>query len=232
MSKQQKKKIGIAETIKKTSFIVYLFSVVLSVILLMQAVPEIFASLNRNLGMGLPALNLEAQMPLELAAWFFMSLCAIYTGADRAAYFKHSSQLSYGKAALGNPGKLRKLILLTFLIFVEGAILEVLFKVHMPLEALMSAFGATCLLYVGGQKSIRFASAVDGDKATSRGQSAMETYSEEPALNDSLEDSRLEDIADPATIGKPSMASKDQIQAIGEVAAGVFTAAKKTITGK
>jgi len=199
----------IAEILKKTSFVVFWFAGVLAVVLLLQALPAIFMFITANFGISLVVLNAAVKMPVDLTAWFFMSIAALYTGVDRFVYYNQSKKLKYGEANCGDPAKLRKVIYMSFLLFVEAAILELVFSTPMPLEALMSAFGSTCLFYVTGQKGIRGAGAVEGSHATGHVEFyTNQEYADDPMARDDADQASAGDGADvtstPDTLKSPS----------------------------
>jgi hypothetical protein len=195
----------IAEFVQRTSFIVFWFATVLAVVLLMQALPALFVFISTNFGIFLPQLNLALKMPVDLTAWFYMAMSAAYTGVDRFAYYRQSSKLKYGQANVGNPEKLRRVIFVSFLLFVEASLLELIISAPMPLEALMSAFGSTCLLYVTGQKGIRAAGSNEGNHDTGHVEFyTNREYVEDPTSRDgyvpdvSLKSPSGNDLPDPA----------------------------------
>lgn len=122
-------------------------------------------------------------LPHQALAWSFAVIASGYAGTDRIAQFVKTQSLEYGKVELGNPSKLRKLIVITVLLLILGISLTSFFGIPgLALEALATAFGGTGAAYVVGNKSLRAAASKEGThKAEERPQFFVEESNNEPA---------------------------------------------------
>ncbi len=97
----------------------------------------------------------EDILPHETMAWGLAVIAGGYTGMDRFAMAIKSKTLEYGEADLGDPKKLRWVILFLFLLIVEALLLQVFQNVKgLALETLIVAFSASGGAYVVGNKAI------------------------------------------------------------------------------
>lgn len=130
-------------------------------------------------------------IPLEIFAWGLLVICAGYAGIDRASLAVKTSMMDIGTCDMGDPQKLRKVIYLLFMIFIEGLILNFIFGkdlrvpsefetledgtkvileytvyngLKLPQEGVCSALVSTISVYVLGNKSIRLTQNIDNTK--------------------------------------------------------------------
>lgn len=102
-------------------------------------------------------------LPHQALTWSFTVIASGYAGTDRIAQFVKTQSLEYGKVDLGNPKRLRHLIVVTVLLLVLGVVLTSFFNIPgLALEALATAFGGTGVAYVVGNKSLRAAASKEG----------------------------------------------------------------------
>lgn len=102
-------------------------------------------------------------LPHQALTWSFAVIASGYAGTDRIAQFVRTQTLEYGNVDIGNPAKLRKLIVITVLLLILGIFLTSFFGIpNLALEALATAFGGTAAAYVVGNKSLRAAASREG----------------------------------------------------------------------
>jgi hypothetical protein len=99
--------------------------------------------------------NLNLQMPVSAMAYIWVGISSAYVGIDRVAYAVKSSTLEYGKTDVGSPQTLRKVILISGLLLLQGIIFNSVVDYDFDLPELASAFGTTVLLYIAGQKAVK-----------------------------------------------------------------------------
>ncbi len=100
-------------------------------------------------------LGKEELLPHETMAWGLTIIAGGYTGMDRFAQAIKSKTLTYGDADLGDPRKLRWIIVCLFLLIAEALILQVFQQVQgLALDTLIVAFSAAGGSYVVGNKAI------------------------------------------------------------------------------
>jgi len=103
-------------------------------------------------------------LPLETMAWVLTVVVSGYVGTDRIANFKKTQSLSYGQADFGNMAKLRKMIIILFIIIIEALLFYALFGVgNAPVSTLILAYGGAAGTYVIGNKAIRAATHTNGE---------------------------------------------------------------------
>jgi len=118
--------------------------------------------------MGAQAYVLEVyemtlNLPHQALTWSFAIIVSGYAGTDRIAAYMKTQSMEYGTVDIGNPAKLRKVILLTVLLLALGVSLTIVYGVQgLPLEALATAFGGVSTTYIIGNKSLRGAASQEG----------------------------------------------------------------------
>lgn len=94
-------------------------------------------------------------LPHETMAWGLTFIAGAYTGMDRIAQAVKSRTLDYGDVDLGDPRKLRWVIVCLFLLITEALILQTFQHVKgLALETLIIAFSTAGGAYVIGNKAI------------------------------------------------------------------------------
>jgi hypothetical protein len=111
-------------------------------------------------GWWIALVNQEFVIPLGIITWFYTSICAGYIGVDRAMFVVSTSQGEKGKIEEGRPDHIRHIIFESFIIYALAVGLNIIFNRNLSLEPLASAFGASVLVYVTGQKALKGASAL------------------------------------------------------------------------
>lgn len=112
----------------------------------------------------LTKLNTEMVMPLEVMADVWVGLLSIYIGVDRAMFVVKSATLNYGEVDVGEPGKIREMILISAIILIVAIIGTYVTNLDFQLDQFAMAFGASIALYVAGQKGIQTAKWSNGQK--------------------------------------------------------------------
>lgn len=165
MSKEKKKKKHTPITFA-TSFMVIAFAVVLAVSMIVQAVLNYLPSIAEitHKPWLVKFLNNDLEMPITELSFLWISIVAAYVGIDRAAYAAKTFTLSYGEQDVGDPQTIRRIILISGLLYLEAVILNSIVKGDYSLGNLATAFGSTVLLYVAGQKVTKIGQFHDGEK--------------------------------------------------------------------
>lgn len=102
-------------------------------------------------------------LPHEALTWAFAVIASGYAGTDRIASFVRTQSMQYGVVDLGDPAKLRKLILITILLLLQGIVLSSFFGIPgLALDALATAFGGAGAAYVIGNKAVQAAGHSEG----------------------------------------------------------------------
>ena len=124
-------------------------------------------------------------IPLDIFAWGLLAICAGYSGIDRASLATKSSLMEVGTCDMGDPAKLRSVMYLLCVVFIENITLNFFFGqdftkelvikgetvervypgLNLPLEGVGSALMSTIVVYVLGNKSIRLTQTMDHTKA-------------------------------------------------------------------
>lgn len=116
-------------------------------------------------------------IPLQIFGWGLLAITSGYAGLDRASMAVKTSLMEIGTCDMGNPVKLRKVIYLLFVVFIESVVLNFFFgkdysvitsaevvvfnKLSLPLDSISSALVSTICIYILGNKSIRVTQNVD-----------------------------------------------------------------------
>lgn len=154
-----------------TVFIVHLYAIVVAVLMALQAgilmmgkliEADIIVVHTSAFQMMEKFVNGELALPIGVLATMWIALVTAYVGADRAGAFIHSQKLEYLQRDVGNPRKLRMIILASGLLFAWGVTLSTLVDFDFALAQFATAFGSTCTLYVAGQKAISAARYTEG----------------------------------------------------------------------
>lgn len=150
------KKSAFSKFMNSTSWVVWVTAILVGVVMFLQK-------------FLIPSESIEGMMvagtvlPHNTLAWVFTAIASGYAGTDRIAQFARTSTLEYGQADLGDPRKLRWVILVTLILIAEALVLTVFFGVpNLALDALVTAFGGTGISYVVGNKAIKAAASKSG----------------------------------------------------------------------
>jgi hypothetical protein len=177
--KKEKNAAKVSKFFGENSFLVVFYGCFVAVTAIFQCMASFFQLLADKYdyhGFFAELLNNNVHMPMGIIAWIWTGICAIYVGADRAAFAISSTQTGYNKPAVGHPERLRVIVWLSFWVYALCALLNLIFDVDLQLEPLASAFGSSVLLYVAGNKAIRACSALakeddlDGDGVADKDQ--------------------------------------------------------------
>lgn len=107
-------------------------------------------------------LNGNLTMPISNIGWIWCSICAAYCGADRAVFAIKTANLESGKIDVGDPSKLRLVIVLAGLLAIFACVANGLVDADFDLNAWSSAFGSSVLLYVAGMKACHATQYING----------------------------------------------------------------------
>lgn len=144
-------------------FWAYTYAVVLFLLLTIQAVLGLLASANFTLPVVLQQyVNGKLQLPLAVATWLWTAIISLYCGLDRVVDIKNTQNLAAGSMNLGDLSKLRKIIVVCLLLFLYALGWSFILDMDFQLEALLSAFGSTVIMYTSGNKLVK-ASKYEGD---------------------------------------------------------------------
>jgi hypothetical protein len=108
--------------------------------------------------------NNEFVLPMGVISDFWAAMCAIYVGVDRGAMVAITLTGEKGKLEVGNPEHLKQVMIESFLLYTLAVGLNIFFDADLALSPLFIAFGSTVVLFVGGNKFIRGASALAPEK--------------------------------------------------------------------
>lgn len=155
-----------------TSWIVFIYALVVALIMALQAAVIIFGKLveveiiklsTTTLDCISKLINGEMTLPIGSLSTLWIVVVSAYIGMDRAQAFFHSQKLEYLEEDRGDPKKLRKAILVSGLLFLEGVALTTVTEFDYSLTQFSTAFGCSCALYIAGQKAISAAKYVNGE---------------------------------------------------------------------
>lgn len=133
----------------KGRFWVALFGAIVGLMLIIQASPFIVAKFFPDL-----PINGNISVPIDVVGWSFMALVSVYVGSDRFEKMFSSKQLPYGEVYMGDLRKLRNVIYMSLIIFLEALGLNLFFDVDVELESFFLAFASSVTLYVGGNNAV------------------------------------------------------------------------------
>ena len=109
--------------------------------------------------------NPNFQMPLEAIVFIYTLIVPLYLGIDRATAFMFITKEGANKVTIGDPKRLMVVMIQTFIIYLFGLALALIFDRDLQLTQLATAFGLSVLLYVGGKKCNTLAEALHGKKS-------------------------------------------------------------------
>ena len=106
-------------------------------------------------------------LPHIIAAQLLIAVATGYTGSDRLAQFIKTKEMPVGTGDLGDVKKLRGVLFLLLLVFIEALVLTVFFAVPgLSLDMLLVAFGSTAASFVIGNKGVSAAISMTPTKTT------------------------------------------------------------------
>lgn len=134
-----------------------LYSVVMWLLITVQLIAGLlsgkditFHSLNLN-----NLLNGNIELPLEVAAWFWLGTIFVYVGMDRIVDVRNSMSLPVGEVSMGELPKLRSIIVNSLILFLYCLIANCLVDRDFQLLQMFSAFATSNILYIGGNKAVK-----------------------------------------------------------------------------
>lgn len=161
----------------KDRFVVFGYAIGYMILTILYCLPRFLAEFST---LDMSHVSEGFSIPLEIFAWGLLGICAVYCGMDRMALVKKTSLMECGVSDVGDKGKLLRVIFYLIIIFAENVILnlflgrpftivnetgkQVIDGIQLPLDGISSALVATILAYLGGNKAIKFASNIDGEK--------------------------------------------------------------------
>lgn len=139
-----------------SNFWVVLYAIILILLIVLQLV---LGFLDNNL-IPLPEgltqfVNNQVQLPMAVAAWFWVALISAYCGFDRYVNLKETQHLSMGQMSLGNLSRLRFMMVLSLMVFIFSLASSFAVDKNFELVQFFSAFGSSVLLYISGNKLIK-----------------------------------------------------------------------------
>lgn len=133
----------------RSSLILFSFALIIALAMAYQA----FILLNPKLFQFM--INKEFKIPIETFSQLWIGVSSVYIGVDRGIFCYKTTQLKYGEADVGNPLRLRKVILVSALLMFESMILGSITSFDYSSEEFTTAFGVSCILYIAGTKAIK-----------------------------------------------------------------------------
>lgn len=100
-------------------------------------------------------INTNLSLPMGFATWIWTFIISLFCGFDRLVDIKNTQQLSAGQVSIGDLDKLRKLIVVSILLFLYALACNSLVDKDFQLEALLSAVGSSIIIYISGNKLVK-----------------------------------------------------------------------------
>lgn len=158
-----------------TSFWVHGYILFYMIMTIVSCLPRILAQIMYSYTGSIPEwLPEEVTVPLEVLSWGLLIITSVYAGLDRASFAVKSSMTEIGTADMGDPAKLRRVILYLGMIFFESYALNLFFGrpfppeadvkfpgASIPLTETASALVSAITIYVSGNKAIRLVANVE-----------------------------------------------------------------------
>lgn len=160
-----------------SSFWVIAYTVAYMILTVLYCLPRILAEFS---SVSMAHVNESFTFPLEYFSWGLLIITAGYCGMDRAVLAKKSSMMEIGSCDIGEPSKLRRVIYLLCLVFIENLFLNfylgrpftlvtdsgkrIFGGIDLPLEGLTSALVSSIVIYITGNKAIKFTQNIDTTK--------------------------------------------------------------------
>ena len=124
------------------------------VLLILLTLQFIFGYLDKY-GIVVKVLNQNLSLPIPLACWLWTFVISLFCGFDRFVDIKNTQQLTSGQISIGDLPKLRKIIVMALFIFIYALICSLFVDRDFQLEALLSAFGSSVIIYISGNKLVK-----------------------------------------------------------------------------
>lgn len=158
-----------------TSFWVHGYILFYMIMTIVSCLPRILAQIMYFYTGAIPEwLPEEVTVPLEVLSWGLLIITSVYAGLDRASFAVKSSMTEIGTADMGDPAKLRRVIIYLGIIFFESYALNLFFGrpfppeatvqfpgANIPLTETASALVSAITIYVSGNKAIRLVANVE-----------------------------------------------------------------------
>ena len=151
MSKTNKKPIWYSGR-----FWVTLFMVVVSSLLVVQALPLFMTEFYGQ------KFNDDFKLPLDVISWSYMALISLYVGTDRLEKIISTKEIPYGEVFMGDMKKLRRIIVISLLIFLESLVFSRMLNADFGMTGFFSAFASSVILYVSGNNGIQTMGNING----------------------------------------------------------------------
>lgn len=158
-----------------TSFWVHGYILFYMIMTIVSCLPRILAQIMYSYTGTIPEwLPEEVTVPLEVLSWGLLIITSVYAGLDRASFAVKSTMTEIGTADMGDPAKLRRVIIYLGVIFFESYALNLFFGrpfppeatvqfpgANIPLTETASALVSAITIYVSGNKAIRLVANVE-----------------------------------------------------------------------
>lgn len=147
----------------RTSFFVFMYALVLTLVMLFQATINTLIKLEIEINSFIlyEFINNNLVMPIDAMAWIWLGIASAYIGVDRTMMFFKNIQTTNDTFNLGSPKTLRKVILVAGLLLLIAIICNTISDANFNLDAFASTFGSTILFYVTGQKAVSTSKALN-----------------------------------------------------------------------
>lgn len=142
----------------KTSFMVYVFAVIIMISLILEFLLGILSHYQIS-----QYINCQFSLPMNILSYCWVAVCASYIGVDRCMFSIKATKTEY--VDIGEPSKLRNLITVSGLILLEATIFSIFNDRNYEVGSFATSFGTNIILYVGGQKMVKCCSEAGKPKA-------------------------------------------------------------------
>lgn len=173
MSKKEKKQDKQPLSFK-TSFMVYVFAVVIMV----SMVLEFLLGFLENYQIS-QYLNCQFSFPMNIFSYCWVAICASYIGVDRCMFSIKATKTE--NVDIGEPSKLRTLIAVSGLILFIAMIFSIFSHREFEVGSFATSFGTNVILYVGGQKMVKCCSEAGKSKEREYEESGLKLDKEDIA---------------------------------------------------
>lgn len=99
--------------------------------------------------------NGSIDIPMEVAAWFWLAIIIVYVGMDRVVDIRNSMSLPVGEVSMGELPKLRSIMVISLVLFIYCIVSNFLVDKDFQLVQMFSAFATSVILYIGGNKAVK-----------------------------------------------------------------------------
>lgn len=132
----------------KTSFMVYVFAVIIMISLVLEFLLGFLSNYEIS-----RYINCQFSLPMNIFSYCWVAVCASYIGVDRCMFSIKATKTE--DVDIGEPSKLRTLILVSGLILLEAIIFSIFNDRNFEVGSFATSFGTNIILYVGGQKMVK-----------------------------------------------------------------------------